>query len=109
LESKVEGVSTFARTFAERGPRDRRDRSLRDFNLQKRLFQYPLSYMIYSEAFDGMPERVRTRLYQRLFDVLTGKDRSVRFQKLSAEDRRALLEIVRDTKPGLPSYWTSGS
>jgi len=109
LESKVDGVSTFARTFAERGPRDHRGRSLRDFNLQKRLFQYPLSYMIYSEAFDGMPERVRTRLYQRLFDVLTGKDRSARFQRLSAEDRLALLEIVRDTKPDLPSYWTSGS
>lgn len=109
LESKVEGVSTFTRTFPRRGPRDRRGRSLRDFNLQKRLFQYPLSHMIYSEAFDGMPERVRTRLYQRLFDVLTGKDRSERFQRLSAEDRRAVLEIVRDTKPDLPSYWTSGS
>jgi hypothetical protein len=109
LESKVEGVSTFARTFAERGPRDSQGRSLRDFNLQARLFQHPLSYMIYSEAFDAMPEGVRTRLYQRLFDVLTGKDRSARFQRLSAEDRRALLEIVRDTKPDLPSYWKSGS
>lgn len=109
LEAKVEGVSTFTKTFGERGPRDRQGRSLRDFNLRTRLFQYPLSYMIYSQAFDSMPGGVRSRLYQRLFDVLTGKDRNPRFQRLSAEDRRALLEILRDTKPDLPSYWKNES
>jgi hypothetical protein len=65
--------------------------------------------MIYSEVFDGMPEIVRARVYQRLYDVLTGKDRSPKFQRLSEEDRRAILEIVRDTKPGLPAYWKGPS
>src|SRR5580658_4953927 len=58
LKEPVAGVSTFTKTFAARGPRDAKGRSLRDFDLEKRLFRYPLSYMVYSAAFDGMPEIV---------------------------------------------------
>lgn len=105
LDEPVEGVSTFSKTFPERGPKDHRGRSLRDFDLQKRLFRYPLSYMIYSKAFDAMPDIVRERVYQRLYDVLSGKDQTPVFARLSSEDRRAVLEIVRDTKTNLPSYY----
>ncbi len=105
LKAPVAGVSSFAKTFAERGPRDKQGRSLRTFDLKTRLFRYPLSYMIYSAAFDGMPEAARSRVYQRLYDILSGKDTSKTFNSLSAADRHALLEIVRDTKPGLPAYW----
>ena len=105
LRGPVVGVSTFTKTFAARGPRDHEGRSLRDFDLQKRIFRYPLSYMVYSEAFDAMPDQVKERVYQRLYDVLTGRDQSDKFKKLSADDRRAVLEILRDTKPGLPAYF----
>jgi hypothetical protein len=105
LEGPVKGVSTFSTTFPERGPRDKQGRSLRDFDLQKRLFKYPLSYMIYTKAFDSMPDWDRERIYQRLFNVLTGKDTDPKFAKLSADDRRNVLEILRATKPNLPSYW----
>jgi hypothetical protein len=105
LKEPVAGVSTFTKTFAGRGPRDDKGRSLRDFDLQKRLFRYPLSYMIYSAAFDGMPDVVHERVYQRLYDVLTGKDKSQTFAALSPADRQAVLEIVRATKPNLPAYW----
>lgn len=105
LYDPVEGVSTFTKTFPERGPRDRQGRSLRDFDLHKRLFRYPLSYMIYSEAFEAMPGAVRAKAYQRIYDVLSGKDQDQAFAKLTAEDRKAILEIVRDTKPNLPQYW----
>jgi hypothetical protein len=109
LREPVAGVSTFTKTFAARGPRDRQGRSLRDFDLQKRLFRYPLSYMIYSAAFDGMPDLARERVYQRLYDVLTGKDSSEKFAHLSAEDRSAMLEILRQTKPKLPNYFTAAA
>jgi len=105
LRGPVVGVSTFTKTFAARGPRDHQGRSLRDFDLQKRMFRYPLSYMVYSEAFDGMPDQVRERVYRRLYDVLSGRDQSEKFKKVSADDRRAVLEILRDTKPGLPAYF----
>lgn len=105
LWDPIVGVSTFTKTFPDRGPRDPQGRSLRDFDLQKRMFKYPLSYMIYSPAFDGMPDVVRDRVYQRLFDVLSGKDQSGKFARLSADDRQAVLAIVRATKPNLPPYW----
>ena len=78
---------------------------MREFDLTRRMFRYPLSYMIYSEAFDGMPEAARERIYRRLFDVLTDREKSARYAGLSTEDRRAILDILRDTKKGLPEYW----
>jgi hypothetical protein len=105
LMAPVKGVSTFSKTFPERGPRDKEGRSLRDFDLQTRLFRYPLSYMIYSKAFDSMPDWDRERIYQRLYDVLTGKNTDKKFARLSADDRRNVLEILRETKKGLPAYW----
>jgi len=105
LTAPVKGASTFSKTFPERGPRDKEGRSLRDFDLQTRLFKYPLSYMIYSKAFDSMPDWDRERIYQRLYDVLTGKNADKKFAKLSAADRRNVLEIVRATKTNLPGYW----
>ena len=107
LQDPIQGISTFTKTFAERGPRDQQGRSLRDFDLHTRLFKYPLSYMVYSEAFENLPRQVRDRIYARVYDVLSGKDQSARFKRLSAADRRAIFEIVRDTKPGLPAYWAS--
>jgi len=105
LHGPVKGVSTFTTTFPERGPRDKQGRSLRDFDLQKRLFKYPLSYMIYTKAFESLPDWDRERIYQRLFNVLTGKDTDPKFTKLSSDDRRNVLEILRATKPNLPGYW----
>ncbi len=105
LKEPIEGVSTFAKTFPERGPRDSKGRSLRDFDLQKRLFRYPLSYLIYSAQFDALPDNVRDRIQQRLYDILTGKDQDQKFSNLSAGDRLSILEILRDTKPSLPAYW----
>ena len=82
---------------------------MRDFDLQTRMFRYPLSYMVYSEAFDAMPNQVRDRVYRRLYDVLTGRDQSDKFKRLSLDDRRAVLEILRETKPGLPEYFKAGT
>jgi len=107
LGAPVAGVSTFTRTFSARGPRDSRGRSLREFDLQTKLFRYPVSYMIYSELFDALPRPIRNRVYKRLYDVLSGADQSERYARLSADDRRAALQIVAATKPGLPPFWTA--
>ena len=105
LRDPVQGASAFSKTFPQRGPRDPQGRSLRDFDLRTRVFRYPMSYMIYSDAFDAMPEAVRVRVYQRVYDVLSGQEQDKKFAKLTAEDRRNVLEIVRETKKGLPAYW----
>ena len=103
----VEGTSGFAARFSSQGPRDRHGRSFRDLDLRTRLMRYPLSYMIYSEVFDSLPATARDAIYQRLWQVLSGEDRSSRYTRITADDRRAIREILRDTKPGLPAYFTS--
>jgi hypothetical protein len=105
LESPVQGDSAFAAEFAVRGPRDPRGRSLRDFDLHTRIFRYPCSYLIYSDAFDALPEPAKGYVYHRLLEVLTGREQSPDFAKLTGEDRRAILEILLATKPGLPDEW----
>jgi peroxiredoxin len=101
LEGTIDPHSEFAKDFAARGPRDSQGRSVRDFDLHKRIFKYPCSYLIYSEAFDAIPEPAKAFIYHRLFEVLTGSE----FTSLSTEDRRAVLEILAATKPGLPEEW----
>lgn len=105
LTDKVQGTSAFAAEFASRGPRDRHGRSLRDLDLEQRLFKYPCSYLIYSEAFDGMAPTIKEYVLQRLFTILQGRDYTGDYEHLGAADRQAILEILRDTKPDLPAYW----
>jgi hypothetical protein len=107
LTEPVRGANNYTDVFQKMGPRDSKGRSLRDFDLNKRLFRYPLSYMIYTEAFDQMPAEARDRIYRRLFDILTGKDQSKPYARLTEAERRAIYEILLETKQGLPGYWRS--
>jgi hypothetical protein len=93
LTGPVQGSSGFVEKFAARGPRDSKGRSLRDLDLNTRLLKYPCSYLIYSEAFDALPGAVKTAIYRRMSEVLATR---------GAEDRQAIVEILRDTKPDLP-------
>jgi len=101
----IEGSSTYRKEFEARGVRDAEGRSLRDFDLKTRIFRYPCSYLIYSASFDALPEPAKGYVYHRLLEVLSGEDKSGDFSRLSAEDRRAVLEILLATKPGLPAEW----
>ena len=105
LAGPVAGSSAFTKEFAALGPRDRHGRSLRDFDLKTRLFKYPVSYLIYTDAFDALPEPAKSYVYQRLFEILNGTDTGDEFVHFKTADRRAVLEILRETKRGLPDQW----
>jgi hypothetical protein len=105
LKGRIEGSSGFDRVFAAGGPRDSKGRSLRDFDLERRLMRYPCSYMIYSAAFDALPAAARDAVYERMWAVLSGQESGARYAHLTASDRQAVIEILRDTKPGLPKYF----
>ena len=99
LPGAVSGTSGFAAAFAAAGPRDRNGRSLRDLDLQERVFRYPLSYLIYSESFDALPSDVKGYVYRRIREVLDGKDTQPEFAQITGADRTAIREILLDTKP----------
>ena len=105
LESPIQGTSGFAEAFAAQGPRDNQGRSLRELDLQTRLFTYPLSYLIYSPQFDGLPDAVKDYVYQRLWNILTGVEATPDLLYLTNAKCKAIREILIETKPGLPAYW----
>jgi len=105
LPARVEGSSGFAERFSARGPKDSRNRSLYQLDLSTRLLRYPCSYMIYSDAFDGLSPVARDAVYRRMSAILSGADQAPRYSRLLSTDRRAIVEILRATKPDLPPYF----
>ena len=99
LPDPIAGNTSFATEFAKAGPRDRQGRSLRDLQLADRVFRYPLSFLIYSESFDALPPPVKEYVYRRLHEVLEERESKPQFPELSHDDRRAILQILADTKP----------
>ena len=99
MSSPVRGTLGFEERFTSQGPFDRKGGRCAQFDLERRMMRYPCSYMIYSPAFDGLPDEAKDAIYRRMWQVLSGPSR------ISSEDRRAIVEILRDTKKDLPSYF----
>lgn len=109
LPSPVAGSSGFAERFAAQGPKDPKGRSLRDLDLTHRLLRYPLSYMIYTPAFDALPDGVKARAYTRLWAILSGEAAAPKYAHLTRPVRQAIVEILQATKPGLPPFFKAVS
>jgi hypothetical protein len=99
LTDTITGSTSFAQDFVARGKRDSKGRSLRDFDLKTRLFKYPCSYLIDSEAFDGLPDEVRSEVVRRLIAILEERDKAPEFDHLTSTDKCEILQILRETKP----------
>ncbi len=96
LPSPVRGTAGFEQKFMALGSFCKNGRSLRQFDLERRLMRYPCSYMIYSAAFDGLPAEAKDAIYRRMWEVL---------KRIAPQDRRAIIDILRETKNDLPQYF----
>ena len=105
LADRITGSAGFEKAFEARGPFDRRGRTLREIDLDRRLFRYPCSYLIYSAAFDALPAAAKEAVYRRLWQVLSGAHPGRDTAWLTHPERQAIVEILRDTKPDLPGYF----
>ncbi|GMW02554.1 MAG: hypothetical protein AMXMBFR84_36900 [Candidatus Hydrogenedentota bacterium] len=105
LKSAIAGTSGFAEWFTAQGPRDSLGRSVREFDLRTRLFKYPLSYLIYSAQFDALPVEMREYVYARLWGILTGGADAERYPHLDEGTRKAIRQILAETKTNLSSHW----
>ena len=103
LEGPATGTSTYSEEFEARGPFDEQGRSLRQLDLRHRLFRYPLSYLIYSAAFDALPGVVKDHVFGRLRAVLGGEAPGADFDHISVRDAEAILQILRATKADFAS------
>jgi hypothetical protein len=105
LTNAIKGSAAFVKEFEARGPADSKGRSLRQFDLNTRLFKYPCSFLIYSEQFDALQPQIKEMIYNQLFAILTGENKSPKFQTISPSNRQAILAILRETKKDLPESW----
>ncbi|MDR2214659.1 MAG: hypothetical protein LBE59_02325 [Nevskiaceae bacterium] len=101
LDDAIEGNTDFAKHFVERGPVDSQGRNLRAFDLKTRVFRWPLSYLVYSQAFDSLSEPAWNYAADRIVQVLRGEDTTGLSERISAEDRAAVIQILQQTHPRL--------
>jgi hypothetical protein len=79
--------------------------SLKDLDLTTRIFQYRCSYMIYSPVFEGLPEVMKMRIYDRLQRALRDGNRDKGFAFLPAAEKRTIRAILKATLKDLPPSW----
>src|SRR5204862_7221728 len=83
LTEPVLGTSSFAAEFKNQSPREKRGRSLRELDLQRRLLRYPLSYFVYSKSFDAMLRGLKDYVYRRFREILSCLATGSRVARLS--------------------------
>jgi hypothetical protein len=93
----------FAERLEQRTPKDRQGRSFGQLSLVDRLLRYPCSYMVYSDAFEALPVEVKRAVYRRMRDTLSRTDAPGALARVSDDDRRAVLEILTETKSDFPA------
>ena len=74
LAAPLAGTSAYAKVFSAAGRGDGTGRSLRDLDLSTRLLRYRCSHMVYSPAFDALPEEARTAVIARMKAILATRD-----------------------------------
>jgi hypothetical protein len=107
LPAPITGSTPFAAEFAGAGPTDAQGRSLRHLDLEKRLFRYPYSFLIYSSSFAALPEELRRRFWNRMDAVLRRDEGGEHFAHLTPIDRSAICDILVATTRDAPAHWAT--
>ena len=87
LGEGVEGDAGFQQAFVKRFPKTKDGESLAEFRLYGRIFKNRCSYMVYSEAFKGMPVALKQRVIARMKRVIAGDEEGFEYLKKSELER----------------------
>lgn len=101
----IEGVGGFANAFNPTRNVPSSQPSLRQLDLEKRLFRYRCSYLIQSTSFDRLQPTLRRLVLQRLWRVLTNPDDEPRYHYLEPAERDTIRQILTRTLANLPPTW----
>lgn len=111
LAGPLQGTTDYQTWFEQSGKRDASGRSLKDFDLQTKLFRYRLSYLIYTDSFRKMPSAARNRILQNIHTFLTASAAELEQSwdvdpaTFPVQERQAILQIVAETLDNLPEFW----
>lgn len=98
LGDGVEGDPAFQRAFVKRFPMTAEGDSLAEFRLYGRIFKNRCSYMVYSDAFKGLPPVLRELVIKKMKLVIAGEADG--FDWLKASERKRIGAILEETLPG---------
>jgi len=81
----------------KRFPKCNDGESLAEFRLYGRIFKNRCSYMVYSDAFKGMPDGLKHKVIARMKRVLAGEEEG--FDYLKKSERERIEKILGETLP----------
>jgi len=105
LASPLVGNAEFQEAFRMNRRESSDGMSLKDFDLETRIFRHRCSYMIYARAFELMHPLLKEQVYQELWDALSSDTPGPAYAHLGAQEKADIIAILRETREGLPAYW----
>ncbi len=97
--------SSFAQAFHNRGPKDSKGRSLYQLRVNRRMFRYPFSYIVYTDTFNDLPKEALDYVWPEIERILEPATRHEGYTHLSRRDKAAIKEILLETHPSAKKYW----
>lgn len=101
----IEGDPDFIRDFQANKITASSGASLKDFDLRTRLFKYRCTYMLYTDSWKETPAAIRDRVYYQMALGLREDGAAREFARIPVQERLAIRAILKETLPGLPSWW----
>lgn len=97
LPAGVQQNAAFVKAFQAGAPRSAAGDTLKDLQLDGRLFRNRCSYLIYSEAFSALPAKLKSEIYALLFEALRSPDPAHRYAYLEPAEKQRILAILQET------------
>jgi hypothetical protein len=97
LTEPVAGTELFLEQFRANRKEDAEGRSLKDFDLETRIFKHRCSYMVYSQAFAMMHPMLKDAVVTKLREVLAGQGDESIYGHLDANERQVIATILTET------------
>jgi hypothetical protein len=107
LPAGLQGSPEFQQAFRNNARRDKSGRSLKDFSLERHLFQNRCSYLIYSDSFLALPPQLKRRAYTRLEEILKADFPEPRYAYLGKDERARIVSILQETHPEFVAFVTT--
>lgn len=79
--------------------------SLKDLDLETRLFKHRCSYLIYSDVFEATSDLFKQQVYESLGEAISTEKRDPDFAYLPDAEKKAIRDILRETLSDLPEGW----
>lgn len=98
-EGQIKGDPQYKKDFLASRKALPSGESLRDFDLQTRLFKHRCSYMVHSAVFQGLAPEYKTQVLQSLAKALDTQSPDPEYSYLSTGEKEVIKKLLQTTLP----------